>query len=349
MQPTDNTGVAPDVSVVIPTHQRAAKLAACVGGLARQTLGADRYEVLVGLDGADAESAAAAREAWGDCRARLRVETCPRAGYNATRNRLLDLARGRVMVSLNDDVAPGERLLEVHVGEHAAAERAGRPVIVTGYSPFRRWDHETLFDRLVRETPMVFFYDRMVGPAGTPCEGHEYDWGFRHCWGMNFSAPLALVREVGKFAAFPLQYGYDDIEVAWRLRERFGCPVLFRPEALAEHDHRYGPREVLDREVRLGRSAWDFAGINPQFCREVFGRDIRSAGEVAYSREFLHRERTAAGRLEESFLGLADIPGSSISGPHAAALVNLAYEQHLLLKRWCWRQGLLAAADQSTP
>jgi glycosyltransferase involved in cell wall biosynthesis len=334
----DNRGV-PEVSVVIPTYRRPLKLAACLRGLAGQELSPDRYEVLVGLDGEDAESAAAARSAWGSCRATLRVEPCPRQGYNATRNRLLALARGRVMLSLNDDVRPDPRLIELHAAEHARAERDGRPVIVSGYSPWRRRPDETLLDRLVRETSIVFFYDRMTG-----AEPHR-DWGFRHCWGLNFSAPLGAVREVGGFVAFPLQYGYDDIELAWRLQRRFNSPVLFRPGALAEHDHRYGARELLDRERRLGRSAWEFAGVNPAFGRDVFGRDIRSEEEISYSREFVSRERTAAERLERSFLSLESIPASAVDGPHREGMLNLVYEQHLLLKRWCWRQGLLDGAD----
>ena len=334
----DNTGVpsSAHVSVLIPTYRRPAKLAACLRGLLRQTLPRERFEVLVGLDGPDPESEAAAKAAWsGDG---LRVVACDRTGYNAVRNRLLAEARGRTLVSLNDDVVPGPRLLEVHLAEQHAAERAGRPAVITGYSPWRRHEPETLADRLVRETSMVFFYDQMLDTDP------ERDWGFRHCWGLNFSAPMGAVREVGGFTAFPLAYGYDDIELAFRLRERYAMPVLFRPEARAEHDHRYLPADILAREENLGRAAWLFAGHHPAFALAVFGRDIRSEAELAYSREFVQRERSAAERLQKSFLGLADVPGSVADGPHSAAVINLLYEQHLLLKRYTWRRGLLAAA-----
>jgi hypothetical protein len=249
----------------------------------------------------------------------------------------------------------------------------GRAAVITGYSPFRVHENDALFDRLARETSMVFFYDRMVvavhhegtedtkkrrgekGPITispnhrvTLTQPADHDWGFRHCWGLNFSCPLGAVREVGGFVAFPMLYGYDDIELAWRLRGRYGMSVLFRPDAFAEHDHRYTPRDVLAREHKLGVTAWHFAGREDggaEFCREVFGRDIRSDAEVSYSREFVARERGAAERLEKSFLGLADLPASAIQGPHASAMVALLYEQHLLLKRWHWRRGLLDAAD----
>jgi GT2 family glycosyltransferase len=323
-----------EVSVVIPTYQRPEKLRACLRALVGQTL--REYEVLVGLDGPDAASERAAREAWRGP-GELRVVECPRQGYNGVRNELLKRARGRLLVSMNDDVAAVPEFLEVH----ARAQRASGGAVVSGYSPFARFENETLFDVLARETSMVFFYDQMVGAKA---QDEQHDWGFRHCWGLNFSAPLAAVREVGAFTAFPLCYGYDDIEIAWRLRERYGMKVLFRPAARAEHDHRYGPKDVLEREFKLGGTAWRFAGVNPGFCREVFGRDIRSKDEVEYSRAFVEREGKTVARLEESFLGLTGIPASAAGGEQSAALVRLVYEQHLLLKRWCWRKGLLDAA-----
>ncbi len=344
--------------MIIPTRARPQKLAACLGALARQTLGEGRYEVLVGFDGPDREAAGAAGRAWGEARGEteaLRLIDCPREGYNAARNRLLALAHGTVMVSLDDDVTPEPALLEIHVREQQAAIRRARPAIITGYSPFRRYEDDTLFDRLVRETSMVFFYNRMIdiethlltcSPAhlltspSPRLPTSQRDWGFRHCWGLNFSAPLAAVREVGGFTAVPRAYGYDDLELAWRLRERFRMPVLFRPEARADHDHRFTPRDILEREGRLGESAWHFAGINPVFCREVFGRDIRAPEELATTRELVARDASAAARLEESLLRLADMPASAVDEPHA--LVDAIYERHLLLKRWTWRRGFLA-------
>jgi hypothetical protein len=121
--------------------------------------------------------------------------------------------------------------------------------------------------------------------------------------------------------------------------------VLFRPAARAPHDHRLSPRGYLVREFLLGRSAWAYAKQNPDFGRDLFGRDITSPQELDYSRAYVQRERAAAGRLFESFLGLAGLPAGAVDGPYADALVNLVYEQHLPLKRWMWRAGQLAVAE----
>lgn len=336
-----------EISILIPTYRRPDKAAACLSRLASQTLHADWYEVLVGLDGPDEATAGAAERAWSEAGGRrggLTILPCPREGLNATRNRLLSVAQGQLMLSLNDDVLAEPGLLDAHLCAHAETrEHLGRGAIVVGHSPFVERADATVFDELCRCTSMIFFYDPMLAEPD-----RWRDWGFRHCFGLNFSAPLGPVREVGGFTAFPLLYGYDDIELAWRLVQHSpGTPVVFRPEALAPHDHRYTPAEVLDREHRLGGTAWRFAQASPAFAQDTFGRDVRAAAELAYSREFVRREARDAERVRERFLALDRVPAAALSaaapGDRAALEATLA-QQFVLLKRWAWRRGLLEAA-----
>lgn len=333
-----------DLSILIPTYQRPDKLATCLRALANQTLAADRYEVLVGLDGHDPVSERMGKEAWGACSARLHIEECPRSGLNAVRNRMMDRAHGTYLVSLNDDVEPAANFLEMHMRAQEEAEAALGPSIISGFSPWKPQPRPTLFDRLVGESSMIFFFDQMT-PEKVAQKGRWHDWGFRHCYGLNFSVRLREVVDSGKFTAFHLAYGYDDVELAYRLKHRYGMPVLYRPEAEALHDHRYGAEEVLQREFKLGHAAWHFAERDPSFCEALFRRDIRSREEVAYSREFLHRERATAAWVRETFLELEKIDGREIAGSAAQTVMRMVYLHHLVLKRWMWRAGLIAACE----
>jgi glycosyltransferase involved in cell wall biosynthesis len=334
-----------DLSVIIPTRERPAKLAECLRHLRGQHLpqGAGltgRFEVLVGVDGPDGVSRESAERAWDmPGNGELRVIECPRSGLAAVRNRALHVGRGKWVLSINDDVYAQPGFLDAHVRGQVEALERGRPSIIVGDSPWRVFDGDSLFDRLVRETSMIFFYDRMKD-----IRDPQRDWGFRHCFGLNHSVSAGAIKEIGGYAVFPATYGYEDTEAAWRLRERFGMPVLFRPDACAVHDHRYGPTDYLEREEKLGYAAWGFALQSPACAREMFGRDITSEQEIAYSREFVEREAKTAERLRHTLVGLAGVPAASITGPHAPELVNALYEQHLLLKRWLWRRGLARAA-----
>jgi GT2 family glycosyltransferase len=329
----DDDGVY--VSVLIPTRSRPERLAACVAALADQTLDEDRIEVLVGLDGPDHAAARAARAAWTGPSARpgaLRIVECPGAGYIDVRHRLLDHAAGDVLVSLNDDVVPEPDFLAVHAREQASAQASGWPAVIVGHSPFARPARPTLLDRIVDETSLIFFYDTMRATAAVAADP-DRNWGYRHCFGLNFSAPLAQVRRAGGIPSVPDTYGYDDIELGFRLA-RLGLPVLYRPAARAVHHHRYRPRDVLRREYRLGVAAARYARVNRTFTRALFGRDLTAADEVAASRAFLRRERASATRLERSFHRLARSAGAGDD-------VRGAYERHRPLKRFVWRQGLV--------
>lgn len=138
------------VSVIIPTYQRAAKIASCVAALARQSLEQGEYEVLVGLDGPDPGAGCAAERAWSDAGGRhLRVVECEKVGLAGVRNRLLEVARGRIMVSINDDVLAEHEFLDSHVRAH---RDAGRTTVVSGFSPWVVHEPDRMFDRLIRET-----------------------------------------------------------------------------------------------------------------------------------------------------------------------------------------------------
>jgi len=334
---------SPEVSVLIPTRGRADKVAACVAALGNQSLDPDRYEVLVGLDGPDPESERAITRAWTGPSDRLVVRAFERSWQAVVRNGLLEEVRGSTIVFLNDDVIPDPDLLRAHVKAQHEAWREGGAAIVVGDSPWVVHEPDRLFDRLIRETSMVFFYDRMNEPGARADRWR--DWGFRHAWMLNLSVPVALVREAGGIGTFEGGYGYEDDELAWRLGRRFGTPVLYRPEAKVAHDHRMDPGDYLGREFRLGYSAWGFAASAPDCARAMFGCDVRSDERIDYWRRFVEHEEATARRLVEAFLGLADLPASCVGGADAPQVIGLIYQQHLLLKRWVWRRGLLAAAD----
>lgn len=327
-------------SVLIPTFARSDKLARCLAGLAKQDFDPSRYEIVVGFDGPDAGAEADARDVWVSSggKAHLELMQCPREGLMMVRNRMLRAARGNIIISINDDVRPVTGFVGAHFDTHQAHKQ---PVVAVGSSPFCRRENESLLDALTRKTSMIFFYDVM---DAAPCEP-ERDWGFRHCFGLNFSARTDLVRAVGGFYAGKRLYGYEDIELGFRLAQNYHTPVLYRPEALAEHEHFYQPQDLLTREHNLGVAAWHFARANPEFARACFGRDISLPEEIEYSRAFVARERSAADRIRDSFARLSEIPASSIRGEHELFLLQSMLQQFLLLKRWIWRSGLLDAAD----
>jgi hypothetical protein len=255
------------------------------------------------------------------------------------RNRLIPHARGEVLIFLNDDMRPEPTLVGAHLRAHGALSTVDQPTVIVGESPWIESDADRMFDRMIRETSMVFFHDQMRDAE----DALDRDWGFRHAWMLNLSAPTHAVRAVGGLTEYPCTYGYEDDDLAWRLRQRYGSEVRYRPDAVAWHDHRYEPMEYLDREYRLGYAALGFAATSPAVARDLFGRDLLSPSERAYTEEFVERECGGAARALGPFLQTAAMPASFVQGPFARELLDVCYSQHLPLKRWCWRAGFLDA------
>jgi glycosyltransferase involved in cell wall biosynthesis len=332
-----------NLSVVIPTLNRPNHLARCLGCLREQTPAAGEFEVIVVLDGPDPASETICNAFDPRARFDLRVIQAQRRGIGHTKNVALDAARASLLILLNDDVRPHPAFLEHHASAHAA--RNNHPAMVLGHSP---WvvppaDQDRIFDRLLRETSMVFFYDRMINPDGTAREPEGHDWGFRHAWNLNLSLPTASARAVGGFDESLANCCYEDVEFARRFTSAHGAPVLFRPEARAEHDHRYEPADYLKREFRLGYSAWGLALSNPDCAREVFRRDLTHEGELARCRDEVDRDNPQAPAWRAWFESLA-ARAQDPSLPTDDDLQTL-YQRHLPLKRHEFRKGLLAASE----
>jgi hypothetical protein len=242
---------------------------------------------------------------------------------------------------LNDDVLPAHDCLAAHVAAHASLAARGKRAMVLGHSPFTCSRKPTLLDRMVGETSMVFFYDRMVDPAGRPTRAPDHDWGYRHAWTLNLSVERQAAFEVGGFRPAIANCCYEDVEFGWRLAQQQGLPVLFQHQAFAPHDHRYTAQAYLDREFRLGYSAHGFATAAPQCAADLFGRDILESDEHAYFRQSIEREGRDVERLRAAFLSTQEL--APAPGQLGAKLVELAYLQHLPLKRMTFRRGLLTA------
>lgn len=317
------------LSVLIPSYGRPEKLRVCLEGLCRQSL--PPAEVVVGLDGGTAGAAAALLASFGGRCPGLRVLALPKRGYIPTRARLLAEASAPVFLSLNDDVRVSEGLVEAHAAAHAGA---GGVALVTGPAPWVEPRDATVFDRLVSRSDLIFF-----DPAGAVDDAGRVP--YRYCVGLNFSCPTAAAREAGGFHDLPHAYGYDDIELAFRVGLRFGAPVLFAAGASVEHDHRYGPAEVMRREYSLGRAAWMYRRAHPEFAAALFGRDVAADEELAFCRETVRRTHGDAARIERRFLSWGETPAAGVPD----ALLPALAEHWIPLKRFLWRWGLLDEAE----
>lgn len=296
------------LSVLIPTHGRPALLERCLRSLAAQEFEGFDAEVIIGVDGPDGGEVAAALRCTSE-RLPMRALPAAHAGPAATRNRIVAEANGETILFLNDDVEASPGLLAAHA--LAQQELAGddRCAMVLGSAPWAIEEPDRVLDRLTRETSLIFFYDQMTGAAA---DDPEHDWGWRHSWTLNLSLPARCVRGVGGFCERMPRPVYEDIELAYRVRERFGAPTLYRPGADVVHNHRYEPVALLAREYVLGHQSRRLAEVSSACARELFRRDPLDPAVVAEATALVASGRTGAEREIGAFIERALAPSASI-------------------------------------
>ncbi len=320
------------ISIIIPTNRAADVVTPCLAALARQEFDPRAMEVIVVHNG-DGPQPHWPAEAWPFSLATLHVD---RASASSARNAGLDRARGALVLFLNDDVVPEPGMVAAHVRAHRGLERPG---LVLGRCDWPQYADETVFDRMVHTTSMLFFYDKM--------EPHRW-YGFRHAWTLN----LSLRRDQAEAVRFDERFRvyYEDLEWAYRLRERFGLEVWYEPAARALHDHRHTLEDYLAHERHMGRTARLLWEVNPACFREIFASDLDD-GYVAYCRRFVEIE----GRREEEMLAslravVTRRPAELAANAEAlAALIAALYVAHLPLKRLAFRRGLVDALAEPDP
>ncbi|MBX3387913.1 MAG: glycosyltransferase [Phycisphaeraceae bacterium] len=312
------------ISVLIPSSGSPEKLARCLEALASQSLARDRFEILITGQHEGASSAT--------------YRLIPSAGTSlaADRNALLGAARNDVLVFLASDVVPSADCLERHARCHESL--AGKPALVVGASPPVIRLPDRLLDRVARETSLVSICSQMERHGSSL----ERDWTFRHASLRNFS--IRTQDAAGMlFDESPKCAEYADLEWAWRVTSVRSLPVVYRTAIRAKHDHRIEPDVFLAREFSRGTHAYRIARRHPRFAKALFGRDICQADELRYSRAFVTAERGLAEQLRQEFFALADVSAESATAP----AVESIFSEQLLLKRWTWRLGLVAAAAEA--
>ena len=188
-------------SVIVPTFQRPASVERCLAALGAQTLGRDRFEVVVVDDGsAEPPRAAVARAANGGA-LNVRLIEQANAGPASARNAGANAAHGTYVVFTDDDCRPDPgwlRALDAKAALHPGSAIGGRVVNALGDGLF-----STASQLLIE-----FLYDYY----------NVDESGGRFFITSNLALPTQAFRQIGGFdTSFPLAAGEDrDLCDRWR-------------------------------------------------------------------------------------------------------------------------------------
>jgi len=209
-------------SICIPTRNRAELLRLTLESLDRQTISADRFEVIVGDDGSTDETVAML----GGLRPRypLTWRRATGSGPGAARNAAAGAAGNDVLIFLDDDQLASPDLVAAHLDAH---ERSG-VVLVQGDYP--------LADGCDRDGASMVFERSRVRTLGSWRRGALASV---HLWGANFSVRQQSWRQVGGFdESLPRS---QDLDFGLRIAD-LGVPLIVELGAVSHHLHRVSTR-----------------------------------------------------------------------------------------------------------
>jgi GT2 family glycosyltransferase len=258
VNPRNRRDVLPAVSVIIPTFNRRSVVTECLCALVRQDCLPDRFEVIVVDDGSGDGTAQAVAVQASASTPHIVLVRQPNSGANAARNKGISLARGAILVFLNDDSIAAPGLVAEHIRMHTRYPEQNVAILGALYdSPALA---PSIFNDLHRDPR----FDRLP-------EGADLDW--RSFYTYNVSLKAELLQD-DRFN--PGLRWHEDVELGQRLARR-GLRICFAPMAIAYHQHAMSETGYLATAEREGVALAAWYQSMPELKHDLVDLGLRSS------------------------------------------------------------------------
>lgn len=247
------------LSVIIPTFNRKNTLKECINALIRQDFPKTDFEIIIVDDGSRDETADLAGKFSRDY-SNIHYYHQLNQGQGIARNLGISKACGKIIVFIGDDMIAAPSFLTEHMRFHLRYPEENSAVL--GYTtwhpklqitPFMRW-LENGSSILGKFGGHQFAYEKLKGKLLA-------DYNFFYT--INISLKKSLL-EKQKFDPAFAGYGWEDIELGYRLFRQEGLKIYYNPDAMGYHDHLIAENSLAERMKQVGRSAVIFDRKYPE-------------------------------------------------------------------------------------
>lgn len=238
-------------SVVIPTYNRSAILAECLEAFLQQDFVKGEYEIIVVDDGSKDETKSVVQSFQKKNLCEIHYLHQQNQGQGIARNRGVSAAQGKIILFIGDDILVSRNFLKQHMEYH------------------RRYHHENeavlgliLWDPRILSSPFTDFMTRggiFFGRFG----GHQFAYDrlrgrtladFNFFYTSNISLKRSLLLRFPFDDSFH-SYGWEDIELGYRLTKKAGLKLYYNPHAVSYHYHSMEASSLESRMRVIGKSA----------------------------------------------------------------------------------------------
>jgi glycosyltransferase involved in cell wall biosynthesis len=240
------------LSVIIPTHNRAEILKTTLQKVLEQK-GVD-FEVIVVDDGStdDTKNIISKFEIRN---LKLKYIYQPQSHQGVARNRGVGAATGDIIVFIGDDIFVEPGFLKAHADRHA--EQVDESLVVLGYST---WDPELEINdymRFLESSGWQFGYGFLNPGFVQNAEPYKF----------FYTSNISLKKSFFDREKFDEQfkvYGWEDIELGYRLWKSHSMKLFYAPEAKAYHHHLLTEADLPKKMRAVGQSAVHFERLHPE-------------------------------------------------------------------------------------
>jgi GT2 family glycosyltransferase len=235
--------------VVIPVLGRYEKLGRVLEGLEQQTADSDAFAIVVASDAAETDPERIDRAITAHA-PRARHLRAPIPGAASARETGWRDAESELILFLDSDVLPTGQLIAEHLAWHD--RYPGREAAVLGSVRWARELRVTTFMRWLERSGLQFNEHTI--------QGNEGGWG--HFITANISVKRALLELVDGFDVERFPFHYEDLEIAYRMREH-GLRVFLNRSAIGEHLHEVTLGQYQGRVAGIASAEWRFVKLHP--------------------------------------------------------------------------------------
>lgn len=230
------------ISVQICTHNRKDLLHRSLDALFRTDFPASDYELVLVDDGGTDGTGEMVKAMDAPCRVKYLYQ--PKSGLAAGRNLGIRNAEGEVILFIDDDILSDRDLLKEHWQSHQQFPRA----VIMG-----RVNHT----------------DNLDGDLTAKYKLADFSTSF--FWTSNASVRKRFLEEAGLFDEEFTEYGWEDIEIGFRLRA-LGLVRKYNQRALVHHFKTRWKKSDLPRLSRQAESSGRSAVIFVRKCPSIRSR-----------------------------------------------------------------------------
>lgn len=247
-----------ELSIIIPTHNRAPILEQCLERIFLNDFPKNKYEVIV-VDDASTDNTQEICTKWQKSE-NLTYLKQKKSGQGVARNKAIDLAKGKVLIFIGDDIFINKNFLREHYEYHDQYPQKNYAVL-----GLILWDPEINISEIMNWSTNS---SQIFGKFG----GHQFAFeklthnkeaNYNFFYTSNISLKKSILQD-NKFDPWFDGYGWEDIELGYRLSKNYNLKIIYNSNAIAYHHHEIDLEQFKKRMYQIGKATHLFHHKHPE-------------------------------------------------------------------------------------